>query len=78
VNVSPTTWLRQWFRYKDDEEQLHPLWWVRSLEREATREELSKAVHNVMIKANINRKYSVTSIRKAAITAAISSGANKQ
>jgi hypothetical protein len=49
VNVSPTTWLRLWFKHKDDEEQLHPLWWVRSLGREATREELSKAVHNVMI-----------------------------
>ncbi|KAA6388517.1 MAG: hypothetical protein EZS28_015955, partial [Streblomastix strix] len=77
-SVCPTTWITSWLARRSKENRKKCLWWLQSKGKEETYEEMSKAVHMVMNAVGINKKETVTSIRKASITKGIDQGATKQ
>ncbi|KAA6356505.1 MAG: hypothetical protein EZS28_047968 [Streblomastix strix] len=77
-SVCPTTWISSWLARRSKENRNKCLWWLQSKGKEETYEEMSKAVHMVMKAVGINKKETVTSIRKASITKGIDQGATKQ
>ncbi|KAA6382799.1 MAG: hypothetical protein EZS28_021675 [Streblomastix strix] len=70
-SVCPTTWITSWLARRNKENRKKCLWWLQSKGKEETYEQISKAVHMVMNAVGINKKETVTSIRKASITKGI-------
>ncbi|KAA6363174.1 MAG: hypothetical protein EZS28_041299, partial [Streblomastix strix] len=77
-DVCPTFWLSNWFKRRNKKQQNQPLWWLKGRKKEAIYEQLSKAVHIIMLDAGIEKSNTVTSIRKSSITKGIDQGATQQ
>ncbi|KAA6396848.1 MAG: hypothetical protein EZS28_007624 [Streblomastix strix] len=77
-DVCPTFWLSNWFKQRNKKQQNQPLLWLKGRKKEATYEQLSKAVHIIMQDAGIEKSNTVTSIKKSSITKGIDQGATQQ
>ncbi|KAA6404083.1 MAG: hypothetical protein EZS28_000385 [Streblomastix strix] len=75
--VCPTTWVSPWLTRRNRQNEEQPLWWLPSKKKIESYEKMSKAVHMVMNSVGIEKKETMTSIRKSAITKGIDQGATK-
>ncbi|KAA6373436.1 MAG: hypothetical protein EZS28_031036 [Streblomastix strix] len=77
-DICPMFWLSNWFKRRNKKQQNQPLWWHKSRKKEATYEQLYKAVNIIMQEAGIEKQNTVISIRKSSITKDIDQRATQQ